>query len=222
MMKTEPVHLFVVADDPSVRDPPIDCSFMLAHESAPFLTARCEAPDRLEAAVRSELQDGQRISKLDLHDHGARGIQNMGGIDRTARLVDYVGFGIERIAALKPLLTADAQVRLLGCNTGRDARGRELLLRLRHELGDGRIVFGTLTHVGCWMFGPTGFNDRFSRFLVSSEEVVDGPISSWEDRFDAFSGGVSKAFAVKVQSRLKHIEAQLQNPETYLASCCAR
>ena len=138
----------------------IEEAFVLARPAPGFEVVRCDSPRELVSTVRDVVRrTGQMIDVLDLYDHADSGVQEMGeGI-----LFDYTGTGREIARALRPLLTRDARVRLLGCKTALGPHGQRLLTWLREELGQSIVVYGTISPVQAGNKDFEEFDDPGSR-----------------------------------------------------------
>jgi hypothetical protein len=108
------------------------------------------------------------IDVLDIHDHGKPGHIYMGD----DYLFHYNGTGRLIARSLRPLLTTDARVRLLGCLTACGAQGQQLLTMLKEELGTA-VIYGTNALIDASRFGSGGFDRRWDdSFLFSSTDAV--------------------------------------------------
>jgi hypothetical protein len=103
-----------------------------------------DLPDRLE-----RIGARGRVEQLDIFDHGAEGMQMLGGgaLFASDARPETELLGLPLAGRIAPYLTETAQVRLLGCNTAEGKAGRLLLLKLARALGERRIVFGTIDRV---------------------------------------------------------------------------
>jgi hypothetical protein len=109
---------------------------------------RCRQPAELPARLAALAARGP-IARLDIFDHGAEGMQMLGG-DALFASDAHPGsalIGLELARRIAPQLADTAQVRLLGCSTAEGRAGRLLLLKLARALGGHRIVFGTIDRV---------------------------------------------------------------------------
>src|SRR4051812_25346463 len=106
------IHLLIVGRH-SPLDPEIEPAAEVTRESGAFHTARCSSPLELLPTVRDHAARFGVIDTLDLFDHGGNGHLFMG--NRVLFNDDGTGRLIARW--LRPLLTPDARVRLLGCET---------------------------------------------------------------------------------------------------------
>jgi hypothetical protein len=116
----------------------------------------CPSVNAAKEILGSITNDGKTIDLLDLCDHGAAGGMLLG--EDVAFHVDdgKLVRGREFAQWLAPRLSATGQLRLLGCNTAVEERGR-LLLRLLDDVMNwdehrvqftDRIVFGTIRRIG--------------------------------------------------------------------------
>ena len=180
------IHLLVVAQHASSAfGLGVDQAATLAQPTPSFQVARCGSPRELVKTVRGVAsRTGQRIDVLDLFDHGLPGRQDMGD----DVLFDHLGTGMQTALALRPLLTADARVRLLGCETALGPNGQALLRLLHETLGGSITVYGTTTMVEAGDpvaqdFDGSGFKKvREDSFLFSSTEAATRPLSARETR----------------------------------------
>lgn len=175
------LHLLVVGERTSPDDDIDPVAFQVtARGDAPFVMRRCRSPHGLVKVVRDVvIERGMLIDTLDLYDHAAPDHARMGdGI-----LFDIAGKGISILRSLRPFLTPDARVRLLGCETARGKEGQKLLKMLRDELGGGVVVYGTLGTIIPSLFeGGLFRRDQETSFLFSSTEASSRVAPSWEDR----------------------------------------
>lgn len=109
---------------------------------------RCRQPAELPERLAGLGAAGQ-IARLDVFDHGAEGMQMLGGgaLFASDAAPGSALVGLELARRIAPHLADTAQVRLLGCNTAEGRAGRLLLLKLARALGGHRIVFGTIDRV---------------------------------------------------------------------------
>src|SRR5262249_29455086 len=108
------IHLLVVGCH-RYQAPRIDDVYTHAvnWQTLTFKVERCSSPMQLVRKVRKvALDNGAMIDILDLYDHGGSGHILMGD----DVLFDDRGVGLPVARALRPLLTPDARVRLLGCD----------------------------------------------------------------------------------------------------------
>jgi Domain of unknown function (DUF4347) len=167
------VNLLVVGQHPETSprfDPDFDLVARMARCTETFKVARCCSPDALAQTVRSVASASHTpVDTLDLFDHGGGGFLWMG--EQKLFIQDGTGLSIAR--ALRPLLTIDARVRLLGCETAVGAAGRALLTMLREALGGSVVVYGTVTTTDSTNFDHTGFRKiDEERILFSSTEAA--------------------------------------------------
>ncbi|MFT3837393.1 MAG: DUF4347 domain-containing protein [Myxococcaceae bacterium] len=143
---------------------------------------RCASPQELVTEVAKAALGGP-LDRLDLFDHGREGRLRMGD----PVLFDYptgggAVTGSDIAQLLKTYLTGDAQVRLLGCNTGAGEPGRQLLLQLGEIFGAQRVVYGGLEYLYTIGFDAHGFLDVLTcPYLYSSKEAVNGPAPASTD-----------------------------------------
>lgn len=141
-----------------------------------FMMLRCSTPGALFDTVRSAVRKlNAPISVLDLYDHGGDGYLRMGDPIEPP-LFAAEGVGADLAKSLADLLTHDAQVRLLGCDTAVAADGKSLLLMLRDAFKKSIVVQGTLKAVVPGDFGVGGFKmAREEQYLFSSTEAAELP-----------------------------------------------
>lgn len=146
---------------------------------------RCRRPEELPAKLE-RLGARRRITRLDVFDHGAEGMQMLGAgaLFASDALPGTELVGIELARRIEPYLTETAQVRLLGCNTGEGRAGRLLLLKLARALG-GRIVFGTIDRVAEDDFDRGGYARVMEhQRLFSSAAALDDEAPAAMRRFE--------------------------------------
>lgn len=177
------VHLLVVGERAAearlANDTDLDDAARMSEQaSPPFFVRRCASPRDLARIVREIAVEYGRVDTLDLHDHGARGHLTMGDAilfagDGARPYDGALKIGADIAAELWPLLTPDARVRLLGCETARGDEGRRLLLQLRAALGGRVTVFGTLGRIDTGQFDASGFQKLYLEelYLFSSTEA---------------------------------------------------
>lgn len=143
-----------------------------------FMMLRCPAPDLLfDTVLRAVRALNEPISVLDLYDHGGNGRLHMGE-PREALLFSADGAsaiaGQALAGKLADLLTHDAHVHLLGCETALEEPGKRMLLTLQRAFGKSIVVHGTLQAVGPSDFGVGGFQMlREGHVLFSSTEAAE-------------------------------------------------
>lgn len=145
-----------------------------------FFVVSCRSPDEVVPRARDIARKGM-IDVLDFVDHGDDGRFRMG----INMLFNDSGTGRQIARALRPLLTPNARVRLLGCETALGESGQRLLMMLQREFGDGVAVYGTLCRITHQQFGPHGFQKRYEeRFLFSATEAATRLAPTFEERAD--------------------------------------
>lgn len=130
--------------------------------------ARCQFRDDLRWVVKHVVDEvDTRVSKLDIFGHGGPGLLQLSPQDGDVVTPDEESWGL--FADLTDLLTATADVRLLGCDTAAGIDGPKVLAGLEAELsraGNARTVWGSLATLNWTDFGPMGFRtDVASEFL---------------------------------------------------------
>lgn len=153
----------------------------------------CNGPGEL-AEVLAAQRDGS-IERLDICDHGGPGFLTLGGsvLFQSDRDPESPLTNAALVIGLRDKLTATAQVRLLGCETGGAARrrreGRLLLLKLAQLLNQNtnpranRIAFGTITGVQTSDFDEQGFlHTSDLTMLFSSYAALDHDAPTYDDR----------------------------------------
>jgi hypothetical protein len=141
-----------------------------------------ELPDKLE-----RLGARRRVTRLDIFDHGAEGMQMLGAgaLFASDALPRTELVGLELAKRIEPYLTDTAQIRLLGCNTGEGKSGRMLLLKLARALGGNRIVFGTIDRVVEDDFDGAGYARVMEhQRLFSSVAALDAEAPGAMRRFE--------------------------------------
>jgi len=152
----------------------------------PTHVVRSAAAARLPADLAC-LSGPRGISRLDILDHGAEGIQTLGDgllfASDASPESELIGLGLAR--AIEPYLAETAQIRLLGCNTGEGKAGRLLLLKLARALGGHRIVFGTIDRVAEASFDRDGYAAVMEhQRLFSSIAALDAEAPGAMRRFE--------------------------------------
>ena len=136
-----------------------------------FFVKSCDSPEKLVRIVREIGAKHGLIDTLDLYDHGAGGVLQMGN----GLLFDYRdASGLAIAAQLRPLLAKGARLRLLGCDTAAGEGGRELLMKL-HETFEGEVtIFGTIASITLSQFDELGFRRKHYEdlYLYSSWEAI--------------------------------------------------
>ena len=122
------------------------------------------------------------LELVDIFDHGAPGAMAIG--DELLLNIGASPPNVEAFESLHHYLAPTAQVRLLGCNTAVGSPGRKLLVKLAAELGEQRIVFGTIDRVEPYHFGPDGFT-LVEELLFSSVAALDSEAPSIGARINA-------------------------------------
>lgn len=132
----------------------------------------CAGIADLAKATAAAYAKGGPIDLIDIVDHGRDGKMVLGAdtlveSDGTSLLA-----GATLADTLRPVLAAQARVRLLGCKTALGPTGRRMLTRLNRLLGDRVLVHGTIEAVT-----PAAFEDgEFSQgpdLLFSSDAAFD-------------------------------------------------
>lgn len=153
----------------------------------------CRGPAHFAAVLASQ-PDGS-IEQLDICDHGGPGFITLGGhvLFESDRDPESPLVNAELALTLRDKLTAAAQVRLLGCETGgawrRRREGRLLLLKLAQLLNHDatvrahRVVFGTITGVQPSDFDEHGLLPSSAlTLLFSSYSALDHDAPDYDDR----------------------------------------
>lgn len=149
----------------------------LADDPPRFLLRRCARPGDLYEVVRSAVRDlNAPVRVLDLFDHGGNGHMTLGD-PMSEFLFDPDSTGHEVARSLSDLLTSDAHVRLLGCETALGEAGKRMLFNLQRAFGKGIVVLGTLAAVHPDRdFDGRGFRvEREEALLFSSTEAAALP-----------------------------------------------
>jgi hypothetical protein len=133
---------------------------------------RCQRPVQLVQAVANVATLYGKVSLLDLFGHGRPGVLVLGDGGGGEMTVEEV------LPLVAGYLQPDAQVRLLGCETGLGEPGHAMLCRISAALG-GRTVWGTNSPISGYDFGPDGFLEEVARkVLVSSREPSEQAVAS--------------------------------------------
>lgn len=151
-----------------------------------LLVRRCSRPEDLYDVVLAAVRAFHMpVRVLDLYDHGGNGHLTMGDPTSTF-LFGPTATGHDLARRLSDLLTFDAQVRLLGCETALGEAGKAMLINLRAAFGKGIVVQGTLSVVDPQTdFHPRGFRaDREDALLYSSSEAALLPDAQLPPTFD--------------------------------------
>lgn len=138
-----------------------------------FMLRRCPSPAALYEVVRGAVQElNAPVRLLDLYDHGGNGHLVMGDpLDELLFNPFTVGHALA--GRLAGLLTFDAHVRLIGCETALGQMGKDMLLNLQRAFGKGIVVSGTLAPITPDDFGARGFHvEREEALLFSSTEAA--------------------------------------------------
>lgn len=155
----------------------------------------CAGPEQLVELLGR--RPDRSIERLDICDHGGAGFLTLGGsvLFQSDRDPESPLVNAALAVGLRDKLTATAQIRLLGCETGgalrRRREGRLLLLKLAQLLNQNttprthRIVFGTITGVEPTDFDEQGFlHTRALTMLFSSYAALDHDAPTYDDRLD--------------------------------------
>jgi hypothetical protein len=147
---------------------------------------RCDRPADLPAALEALGARGP-IARLDVFDHGAPGLQQLGdgALFASDEAPSSALVGGDLAAALAPHLADTAQLRLLGCRTAEGRAGRLLLLKLARALGGRRIAFGAIDRVIEADFDRDGYAPVMDpQRLFSSLAALDGEAPEAMRRLD--------------------------------------
>jgi hypothetical protein len=167
------IHLLIVGEhtpqDTDIRAVYLDA---LDNKMETFKVELCASPGDLVSVVRKvALKCGAMIDVLDIHDHGRRGHIQLGG----PVLFHEDGTGRSIARSLRSILTVNARVRLLGCETAVGGEGARLLTTLGEEL-EGPVVYGSLTRIIAQHFNQGVFDRSLEeRYLFSSTEALVSP-----------------------------------------------
>lgn len=153
----------------------------------------CHGPKELAALLVD--QPDHSIERLDICDHGSSGFIMLGGrvLFQSDRDPESPLINSALVVGFRDKLTATAQVRLLGCETGgawrRRKEGRLLLLKLARLLNQdchprsNRVVFGTIVGVQSSDFDGQGFlHTSDLTMLFSSCAALDHEAPAYDDR----------------------------------------
>lgn len=141
-------HLVVFAQhDPAEHKDELVAKHVIAEVPNRLVLRRCARAEDLCGVVLAAVRElNMPVSVLDLFDHGRPGHLTMGD-PRNKFLFDPTSIGHAIAKDLAELLTFDAHVRLLGCETARGRQGKTMLINLQKAFGKGIVVFGTLSKV---------------------------------------------------------------------------
>lgn len=166
-----PLTLCVVSYPSAMEAVFEEIALRLAKDVSPeFVVERCQEPDDVVYLARLWQRRGFDIVRLDLHGHGAGGEFKLGD----GMLFASDGTGYELAKELARHLTADADVRLLGCRTASEGvfpkkNGKKLsgakLLRDLERLMPGRRVWGATNYLGAPHFGAGRLNQSGEKLL---------------------------------------------------------
>jgi hypothetical protein len=143
------------------------------HEIGSYSHVIClDKPETLVPSIVAIVRNSREtIDVLDIADHGRPGAMRLGK-SILFEFHDTLVTGIEIIKALSPLISIGGSIRLLGCNTALDDRGRGLLTRLAAVASFTFKVYGTIDRVRPVNFRDPGFLGS-NNVLFSSEAAVD-------------------------------------------------
>nr|WP_254623742.1 DUF4347 domain-containing protein [Myxococcus sp. CA033] len=160
--------------------------------------ARCQERSQLQWIVNEVVNESnQKVARLDIFGHGKSGTLTLG--DQGQEVVTQHEASWDLFPDLKTddLLTDNAEVRLLGCDTGTLAEGRAVLEGLEAKLSKGgktRTVWGSLASIAHSDFGPEGFREEVaSKFLRTASRM------SASETGVRRLGGIAENAAVNVQ-----------------------
>jgi hypothetical protein len=133
---------------------------------------RCrDSRDLCDTVSTLARESGQMVDVLDIFDHGAPGHMRLG----RDVLFQYDGeslIGGDVVKSLSSAMRQDACIRLLGCKTAKDERGRRLLTRLARTVDFSLRVYGTIERVRPVHFKDPGFLGK-EDLLFGSEAATD-------------------------------------------------
>lgn len=176
------VHLLIVGrrKRPVGNDADIEAVAAQVHcSNRDFVMKRGNTPAEVVTVARDVARKRGMIDTLDLYDHAACDHLTMGD----GRLFDIQGTGAPIFRKLRPFLSKDARVRLLGCETAVAAQGQQMLKMIRQEIGGSVVVYGTLANVTPDLFkGGIFRRAREERWLFSSTEADARVAPSWRER----------------------------------------
>jgi hypothetical protein len=143
----------------------------------------CQGVEDLVKTVRLIHRISGPIDLLDLVDHGAPGVIDLGDDVLFEWRGGTLTVGAATARRLTPYLAPRGCVRLLGCETARDVAGRELLVTLAKHFPDGMQLYGTIDRVVREHF-KRGIFRPDDEFLYSADAAVDAVAPSLAVRVD--------------------------------------
>lgn len=166
------IHVLVTSSNG--KDPEARAVRRLVSPRPPaFQLLCCSSPVGLVPALRNAvLSARQKIGLLDLHGHSGPGVHYLG----RQILFKHGNTDLKIAEDIGMFLTDDARIRLLGCNSGAEERGRDLLRSLQRAFGKSRVVYGAIRNI--WAdedFDWNGFKSALEdKWLFSSIEANGG------------------------------------------------
>lgn len=182
------IRVLVIGQHASVQESVDDVTEPVGPNTDTFVMVSCRTPGDLFDTVRSTVRSlDAPIAVLDLCDHGGDGYLRMG--DPLEPPLFAAGIGKDVAKSLATLLTHDAHVRLLGCDTAVAAEGKALLLMLSDAFNEAEnksiVVYGTLRPVVADDFDAGGFKiEREEHSLFSSTQAAQLPAGQVPPTFD--------------------------------------
>jgi Domain of unknown function (DUF4347) len=153
---------------------------------ADFVAYQCRSTAQLMQILPGIVTVQGKIHTLDIFFHGHPGGLFLGGTQPEHRLFESDAtsnplHGAKTAEVVAKLLCATAQVRILGCRTGSGAKGRMLLVKLAHHLGERRVALGTIGDIFADHFDDAGVFCMPS-LLFSSLGAIDRSAPTIEER----------------------------------------
>ncbi|GMU06382.1 DUF4347 domain-containing protein [Corallococcus caeni] len=142
--------------------------------------ARCDEPAEILDRVKHTVHRSGRpsfIQRLDVFGHGHPGSLTLGDPGGPRGITRKTDSDFWRdLQELETCLTPDAQVRLLGCDTGVGLDGFTLVKELAKRLE--RVVLAPRAEIRWSDFGSTGFDDELARKYLVSSQTLTAPVSA--------------------------------------------
>lgn len=166
------MHLTLISY-PRSMDPRLEAAAFAARpDPAPHpksrVFGRCQHPAQLRELLASHRR---RVRLLDLVGHGRPGTLHLGS--GPAVTPDPGSWSL--LAALDPYLHPEAELRLLGCDTGTGREGFEVLRGVSALLG--RTIWGTVSLLYSADWGELGLKEEVARGLLVSSAGLEAPVT---------------------------------------------
>jgi hypothetical protein len=169
------MHLTIISYPSSVDDSIEDAVSRIdgCSDPASRSVARCDQLGEVSEKVKNivyAFNPPKLVRRLDLYGHGHPGSITIGDTESIDTEADSIFW--QDLEELQGALLPNADVRLLGCDTGACTKGFELIRTLAHRLGQQRVVWAPRAVITWSDFGPQGFKEEVaSRYLVSSRDL---------------------------------------------------